>query len=40
MLYFGTYLTANSIDTVVSTREGLDVKTVTAGKEKFLATTG
>ncbi|PUU73590.1 hypothetical protein B9Z19DRAFT_1162573 [Tuber borchii] len=35
MTYFGTYLTANSIDTASSLRSGTDLKTVTAGTEKF-----
>ncbi|KAG0643591.1 hypothetical protein HOY80DRAFT_879904 [Tuber brumale] len=35
MTYFGTYLTANSIDTASSLRNGTDLRTVTAGTEKF-----
>jgi hypothetical protein len=39
MTYFGTYLTANSIDTASSLRNGTDLKAVTAGTEKFVATS-
>ncbi|CUS09138.1 unnamed protein product [Tuber aestivum] len=39
MTYFGTYFTANSIDTASSLRNGTDLKTVTAGTEKFVATS-
>ncbi|KAL7271904.1 hypothetical protein RUND412_005316 [Rhizina undulata] len=40
MTYFGTYWTANSIDTAASVRNGTDIKTVTAGTDKFVATSG
>lgn len=39
MTYFGTYLTANFIDTACSARRGTDIKTVTTGTEKFVATS-
>ena len=39
MTYFGTYLTANFIDTASSARKGTDIKTVTTGTEKFVATS-
>ncbi|KAF8243342.1 hypothetical protein K440DRAFT_73864 [Wilcoxina mikolae CBS 423.85] len=39
MTYFGTYLTANIIDTASSVRKGTDIKTVTTGTEKFVATS-
>jgi len=39
MTYFGTYLTANFIDTASSVRKGTDIKTVTTGTEKFVATS-
>lgn len=39
MTYFGTYMTANTIDTVSAVRTGGDIKTVTAGTEKFVATS-
>ncbi|CCX34673.1 hypothetical protein FPQ18DRAFT_81007 [Pyronema domesticum] len=39
MTYFGTYLTANFIDTFASIRSGGDIKAVTAGSEKFIATS-
>ncbi|KAF8464025.1 hypothetical protein BDZ91DRAFT_730579 [Kalaharituber pfeilii] len=42
MLYAGTYLTANSIDTICSlqsTDPDADIKAVTAGRAKFAATT-
>ncbi|PWW73993.1 hypothetical protein C7212DRAFT_214037 [Tuber magnatum] len=38
MTYFGTYITANSIDTASSLRNGTDLKTVTAGTEKMFGT--
>ncbi|RPA92121.1 hypothetical protein L873DRAFT_1711242 [Choiromyces venosus 120613-1] len=38
MTYFGTYFTANSIDTASSLRNGTDLKTVTAGTEKMFGT--
>ena len=39
MTYFGTYLTANAIDTASSVRNKTDIKTVTSGTEKFIATS-
>lgn len=39
MTYFGTYITANIIDTAAATRNGGDIKAVTAGTEKFVATS-
>ncbi|TGZ82584.1 hypothetical protein EX30DRAFT_191770 [Ascodesmis nigricans] len=39
MTYFGTYITANFIDTAASARNGGDIKTITAGTEKFAATS-
>ncbi|KAL8783157.1 MAG: hypothetical protein Q9195_009470 [Heterodermia aff. obscurata] len=39
-LYFGTYLTANSIDTISSTVQCQSPSSTTAGPAKFLATTG
>ncbi|KAI5845400.1 hypothetical protein BZA05DRAFT_149569 [Tricharina praecox] len=39
MTYFGTYMTANTIDTVSAVRTGGDIKVVTSGTEKFLATS-
>ncbi|KAF2196038.1 hypothetical protein GQ43DRAFT_384186 [Delitschia confertaspora ATCC 74209] len=38
-LYFGTYLTANAIDTVQSTIHNKPATTTTAGTPKFLATS-
>ncbi|KAF6234578.1 hypothetical protein HO173_007204 [Letharia columbiana] len=38
-LYFGTYATANSIDTVSSTVSNASAQTTTTGPAKFLATT-
>ena len=39
MTYFGTYLTANLLDTATSVREGTPINTVTSGTQKFLATS-
>lgn len=39
MTYFGTYMTANTIDTASAVRTGADIKTVTSGTEKFIATS-
>lgn len=39
MLYFGTYLTANTIDTASSTLQNTAAHTTTAGTSKFLATS-
>jgi hypothetical protein len=39
MTYFGTYMTANAIDTASAVRTGANIKTVTSGTEKFLATS-
>jgi len=39
MTYFGTYMTANTIDTVSAVRTGGDIKTITTGTEKFVATS-
>ncbi|KAF9694193.1 hypothetical protein EKO04_007745 [Ascochyta lentis] len=38
-LYFGTYLTANTIDTLASSRAHTPITTTTAGSTKFLATS-
>ncbi|KAF2475621.1 uncharacterized protein BDR25DRAFT_211730 [Lindgomyces ingoldianus] len=38
-LYFGTYLTANTIDTASSTLSNKPITTTTAGTSKFLATS-
>jgi len=38
-LYFGTYATANTIDTVTSTSSNKPAKSVTSGPAKFVATT-
>lgn len=38
-LYFGTYLTANSIDTLASARTSTPYSSTTAGTTKFLATS-
>ena len=38
-LYFGTYATANTIDTITSTVSDKPANTVTSGPAKFLATT-
>ncbi|KAL9132538.1 MAG: hypothetical protein Q9175_006290 [Cornicularia normoerica] len=38
-LYFGTYATANSVDTISSTVSNTSTTTVTTGPAKFLATT-
>lgn len=39
MTYFGTYLTANYIDTAAAVKNGGDIKAVTAGSQKFVATS-
>jgi hypothetical protein len=39
MTYFGTYMTANTIDTASAVRTGADIKTVTSGTDKFIATS-
>lgn len=38
-LYFGTYFTANSIDTISSTIQARPSESVTSGSSKFIATT-
>ena len=40
VLYFGTYLTANTVDTVDSTLKNKSPESTTAGPAKFVATTG
>lgn len=39
LTYCGTYLSANTVDTVASIRNGTDIKSVTAGTEKFVTTS-
>lgn len=39
MTYCGTYLSANSIDTMSSVRDGTKLAAVTAGTEKFATTS-
>ncbi|KAH8150281.1 uncharacterized protein LAJ45_05492 [Morchella importuna] len=39
LTYCGTYLSANTVDTISSIRNGTDIKTVTAGPEKFATTS-
>ncbi|KAI5841156.1 hypothetical protein DFP73DRAFT_136652 [Morchella snyderi] len=39
LTYCGTYLSANTVDTVASIRDGTDIRSVTAGPEKFATTS-